>query len=298
MKINHFSLKLLTAICLLSFCSCSVRISDFDQYQKMMLPNYGVTIAEQSKAKVVVFNFNDAGSSYAKHAQLGQSLALEVENTLSDQKIVELIDRKVANKLNDEIALAEMNNAASSYRGPRLADYAIIGVISKSGYQKGVSGSLKIYELPSMKVMENFEFSGIRSDGRDAIDNISSNLKRFFSRKAYILEKRALGNKVIFKISQGHKDGVNKSSKFDIVRETNYHNVVTDKTKIDEIIIASGRVSRRINSDSSWVVLDKKEYNDKIRIGDAVVLKHKRGFLKKIVKYSKNIAVLIADRVL
>ena len=296
MKVKRFYFKFLIKICLLFCISCSPKITNFDQYKKQILPNHSFTPTE--KRKVVVFNFNDDGSYYSKYYKLGQSIALEVENTLVAQKTVELIDRKVAKKLKDEITLAEINDVYSSYSGPRVADYAIIGSISKSGYQRGISGSLKIYELPSMKVMESLRFSGLNSNGRDAIDNISPNLKRFFTRKAYILEKRILGNKIIFKISQGHKDGITKSRKFDIVRETVRLNSTTNNAKTDEIIIASGKVSTRVNSNSSWVILDKKTYNDKIRIGDTVILKNKRGFFTKIGKYSKNMFALMADRVL
>lgn len=285
-------LKTLFILCFLFCCNCTAKISNFNQYQKEIIPTSQNVPNEEDlksiKPKVVVFDFNVGDNSYAKHSNIGRSLAVNVENYLTNQKTIELIDRKVAEKLKDEIVLSQLKNIEASYNGPQVADYAISGDISKSGYKRGVSGSLKIYEIPSMRVVENFAFSGIADDGKDAINNISPKIKNFFSKKAYILEKKSLNGKAIFKISQGSNDGIDNSMKFNIINKTQSYNSITKNTQVEKRIIATGKVSNIIGPDSSWIVLDKTEYNNQIRLGDVVIFKHNRSFFEKVAHSINN----------
>ena len=336
---------------LLLLSSCGPKISNFDLYNQQYFPKSNfMPNAEQldgKKPKLVVFNFAHNDNKIASQASLEKTLAVEVEAILSNNRLVEIIDRNIAKKLEKEVLLSQLTNSDVSYEGPQVADYAISGIISnaafdrkyssgmvlynkdrgfyrtppKFNYKAQSSGILKVYEIPSMKVLENVEFAGIakrsenvrksggvsisgvidigvqnaqgldrddglvRKSGQNAIDNIASNLKNIFAKKAYILGKKSFNNKSIFKINAGFDDGIKKGDKFDIMGSFEMVNPITNKIEVENRILGSGVVSDKINPKFSWVVLDKKEYNDKIRLGDVVKFKYKTRLSKKIANF-------------
>ena len=346
--------KLIPTLTLLFFCACSPKISHFNAYLPHHLPETdfmpSTDLAEGKLPKVVVFNLEEGKNEVAKQADLGSSITVAVENILSQNRLVELVDRKAAEKLKKEVALAEISKSGS-YKGPQVADYAISGNILnasfnkkyKSGliipdgqggwikipasfnYSSDVSGNLKIYEIPSMKVIKDFEFSGIesrkedvktnnnvtiggifefggqkaeglnrddglvRNAGKDAIENIAPEIKNFFAKKAFILEKRVLKKKVIFKISAGKKDGLKKGDEFEIIGKYEIVNPLTKKSEIEERIIVSGKVSNQIDPKSSWIIIDDKDAVNQIRLGDMVKFKYERSFFSKMKRFILNL---------
>ncbi|MFT6332637.1 MAG: hypothetical protein ACJAW3_000980 [Lentimonas sp.] len=327
--------------------SCSSKISNFNSYLPHHLPKTSfmpsAELAEGNLPKVVVFEFEEGKNKTANQADLGNSITVAVENVLSQNSLAQLVDRKAAKKLKKEVALAEMNKSGI-YKGPQVADYAISGSILNASFDKkyrggyiiptgnggftrvlpsftyrgGVSGNLKIYEIPSMKVIKDFEFVGkrakkeevkasnniviaglfefggqkseglkrddglVRRAGKEAIENIAPEIKSFFARKAFILEKRVLRKKSIFKISVGKSDRIKIGDKFEIIGQYEIENPLTGESEIEHRIITSGKVSNKINPDYSWVLVDDKESVNRIRLGDVVRFKYERGFFDKI----------------
>lgn len=345
--------RVLPIILLLFFSSCSPTISNFNSYLPQVLPRTDFMpspdLAEGKSPKIVVFELDDKSNETAKQAELGKSITVAVENVLTQNRLAELVDRSAAEKLEKEIALAEMNKTGS-YKGPRIADYAISGAIGNAGFAKkyssgfvlpnkdgsftrippkftystSVLGNLKVYELPSMQVVENFEFSGrksrseevktdnnlsvggliefggqkaeglnrddalVRSAGIEAIDDISFDIKNFFAKKAFIMEKRSLKDKSIFKISAGSLDGIKQGDKFEVIGKYEINNELTGKTEIERRIIASGVVADKIDPNSAWVLIDDEETENLIRLGDMVQFKYKRSFGSKVLKVANG----------
>lgn len=249
-------MKIKYLMAILFVTSCAPTIKDFNKYQKQFLSETEFMPSEenlQGKApKVVVFEFDEANIDTAKQADLGNSIAKSVENVLSTNRLAEIVDRKSATKLQKEVQLAEMNKTGA-YKGPRIADYAISGAISnadyaikytsgstyinpKNGqivslppryvYTSNVAGNIKVFELPSLQVVDSFEMKGknvrsenvqsnggfslggikiggedvsgtarddgmVRKAGEDAVDEASTDIKNFFAKKGYILEKKS-----------------------------------------------------------------------------------------------------------
>ena len=186
MKSNF--IKILTLFTLLF--SCAPSISNLENYQKQFISKSDYAPDEatlNSKIpKVVVFDFEENEIEVAKQSSLGKSVAKNVENIISKYRLAELVDRSASSKLQKEIQLSEMNKTGS-YKGPKIADYAISGSISnasfsgkysagstfinpKNGqiasvppkytYKSEFSGNLKIYELPSLTVVKNIQLGG------------------------------------------------------------------------------------------------------------------------------------------
>lgn len=335
-----------SALALLA-ASCAPTISNFDEYQKQFLTKSSFLPTAENldgkPQKVVVFALDENSNDVATQAGLGTSIANNVENVLSQNKLAELIDRKASGKLQKEIALSEMNKTGS-YKGPKVADYAISGSISNAGftskyssgstivnpktgyvtsipprfsYASEVSGNLKIYELPSLTVAENIEFTGksarsenvqnngginlfgikaggkdsegakrddslVRKAASDAIDNARIAIKNFFAKKGYILEKRVYKNKSIFKISLGSSDGVEQGDKLEIIGQYETENSITGQSETEKRIITTAKISDKIDMKTSWIIIDDLAKADKIRLGDMVKVKYSKSFSDKL----------------
>ena len=324
--------------------SCAPKIKNFDLYQKQFLTKSQFLPDKESlegkAAKIVVFPFTENDNQVATQAAVGVSIANEIENVVSQNRLGALVDRSAARKLEQEIKLSEMNKTGS-YKGPQVADYAVSGSISNAGFTKKysdgstyinpktgaintippkftysseVAGNLKIYELPSMAVVENIEFKGgavrkedvqqnggvslggfriggtqavgidrddalVRNAAKAAIKNVVVDLKNALAHKGFVLEKRVLEKKTIFKISIGSNLAIKNGDKFEVIGQYEIENPITGETEIERRIIATGVISNIIDPKSSWVVLDDEKNTSKIRLGDAVKMKYKKNFL-------------------
>lgn len=195
----------------------------------------------------------------------------------------------------------------------------LTSVPARYKYSSRVSGNLKIYELPSLAVAESIEFSAkesrtenarqdggvsignwqfggkkvagakkddslVRKSGKSAIQDIEVDIKNFLAKKGYILEKRVLDKKTIFKITLGSLDGIKHGDKFEVSGKYENENPLTNKIETERRIITTGAVSDKINSRTSWVVIDNSKKIDAIRLGDTVRLKYKRSNFSKASK--------------
>ncbi len=329
-------MKIKYLLTILFLASCAPTIKDFNKYQKQFLSETEFMPSEENlegKApKVVVFEFDEANIEIAKQADLGNSIAKSIENV---QK---------------EVQLAEMNKTGA-YKGPRIADYAISGAISnadyaskyssgstyinpKNGqvistppryvYTSNVAGNIKVFELPSLQVVESFEMKGknvrsenvqsnggislgaikiggenvagtarddgmVRKAGGDAVDEASTDIKNFFAKKGYILEKRTLDGKSIFKINIGSVDGIKHGDKFEVIGQYETQNPITGKSEIERRVIATGRVSQLIDPKNCWIVLDDKNQESAVRLGDIVKIKYTKSVIKSALKVANNL---------
>jgi hypothetical protein len=348
MKIKYLAILLLAA-------SCSTTIKNLDQYQKQFLAKTEFMPTkenlENKPPKIVVFALDENNNEIATQTQLGNTIANNVENVLAQNRLAELVDRKANNKLQKEIALTEMNKTGA-YKGPKVADYAISGTISNAGfsskyssgstfinpktrqivsippkytYSSDVSGNLKIYELPSLTVVQTIEFAGkksrsenvqqngglnlgglqiggeqakginrddnlVRQAGEDAVSEIAVDIKNALAKKGYILEKRTLDNKTAFKISLGSEDGLKQNDKFEVTGKYEIENAITGESEIESRIIAQGSVSNIIDPKSSWVVVEDTKQAEKIRLGDSLKMKYKKSPFSGVIKITKSLA--------
>ena len=346
-------MKIKSLILALVLASCAPTIKDFNKYQKQFISQtefMPTTENLEGKApKVVVFEFDEANIDSAKQADLGNTIAKSVEVVLSKNRLAEIVDRKSAVKLQKEVQLAEMNKTGA-YKGPRIADYAISGGIAnadfaskyssgttfinpkdrqvitippKYTYSSDVAGNLKIYELPSLTVVQTIEIVGkksrsenvqqngglnlgglqiggeqvkgssrddglVRRAGEDAISNALVDLKNALAKKGYILEKRTLDKKTIFKISLGSEDGIKQNDKFEVSGQYEIENAITAESEIERRVIGSGSVSDKIDPKSAWVVIDDAKQAEVIRLGDVVKMKYKRGSFDGVLRATKS----------
>ena len=179
-------------LAVLNVASCAPKINNLSLYQKQFITKTSHLPSKEQLAgkspKIAVFKFEESDDT-AKQSALGKSVANNIENILTNNKLAKLVDRRASKKLKKEIQLSELNKTGS-YKGPQVADYAISGAISSASFTKKyssgssffnpktgtythippsfkykaeIAGNLKIYDLPSMQVHDNIDFHGYTS---------------------------------------------------------------------------------------------------------------------------------------
>ena len=92
-------------------------------------------------------------------------------------------------------------------------------------------------------------------------------LKKFFKKTGYVVEKRSLKGKSIFAINIGEENGIKEQDNVEVVRIVSNHNPLTDEDEEIQEKICTGTIADKVFEKRSWVVFEKHCQN-KIRLGD------------------------------
>lgn len=183
-----------------------------------------------------------------------------------------------------------------------------ISISTRSIYQytSTVDGVIKIFKLPKMEIVktidinssyienenatvgnsrievQNFSFdTSQKIDAKNydsnvvyqaikrAVQNAERDIKKFFQKKGYVLEKRALKKKYIFAINIGEKNGIKPQSKVAVVRTNVTTNPLTDEEEEVQETICTGIIADKVFKKRAWIVFEKTCQN-KVRLGDKV----------------------------
>ena len=240
---------------------------------------------------------------------IDRDAALKLKNEIQLAEINKTGSFK-GNIVADYTISGDITNAAFSSRYKKggvfySKEHGLIKIPAKFKYTSEVSLDIKINSIPSLDVVKSISGSGKSSRSEDAgsdgvldlivgkkaessvkqddgltalaakraLQNISHKIKDFFAPQGYILEKRILDKKEIYKISLGFNDGVKQNDFLKIIGKYQNQNPITSEIEIEERIIANGRVSNLINSNSAWV---KLKIIDKVRLGDKVKINYEK----------------------
>lgn len=180
------------------FTGCGTAISNINAYNKKPLkptkfmPSKDM-ISGKSLPKVIIMDLDDSPSKTAAQADLGKSLAGNINSQLSKGKSVDILKRVKKADITEELKLAELSDAMG---GEELgsANYIIGGKITnasftrefqaKKGYRNkrgryvvipaklhyttSVKGYVKIYQLPSLHVVGTFDFEDNKARSEEA----------------------------------------------------------------------------------------------------------------------------------
>ncbi|VAW59119.1 hypothetical protein MNBD_GAMMA08-595 [hydrothermal vent metagenome] len=192
---NKFIFPILTSSILLSGCIGGTNIKSVSDFQREPLVKASVmpTKAQLSGAKirVIVFDADDSNVGLAKSSKIGSAISNKVENLLSETG-VEIVDRKLAAKLQKEIQLAELKGRRD-YKGPEVADFSITGKVVTANftqtysaasnwvddkgkshytppsckYSVSVEATLKVHALPSLQPVDTITITDTESKSQD-----------------------------------------------------------------------------------------------------------------------------------
>jgi hypothetical protein len=294
-------LLLLFLLLCFSVAGCAPTIANLAEYHAVQLSQADfMPTAEQvksGKVKVVVFPLTE-NTDLAKRTNLGAVTAGAVESQLADGA-VELVDRNNAAKLRQEVQLAEINDHGT-YNGPEVADFAISGSVDKATLgndRAAVSGKIKIIRLPSLKIVKTITFSDsilgtsgnsslVVTAATDAIHSARIELKNYFAKKGYVLEKRSKNDETIYKINLGTEDGLKTGDTCQIYTISRTVNAITQEETTEELLLGEGTVSNQIGTNYSWLIIEDADMQSPVRLGDYIKLKHSKEMLEG---YSKGI---------
>ncbi|QED23451.1 hypothetical protein [Candidatus Deianiraea vastatrix] len=131
--------KLLVLSILFTVCGCtSYKIKNFEQYKTVKTSSSDASNPVSKKKSIIVIPFDESGE-YSSKNQVGQTLSNLIEKALVENKYAKVEDRKLIEKLKDEIKLHEMNSSTTSFTGPQIADYAITGKINSAAFSQSTS---------------------------------------------------------------------------------------------------------------------------------------------------------------
>jgi hypothetical protein len=315
---------------------CGTAIKNLDSYNKdtlkptQFMPPKDV-ISGKSLPKVIIMDLDDAPSKTAEQAGLGTSMAGNIDSQLSKGKSVDILKRVKKSNITEELKLAELSDAMG---GEDLgsANYIISGkitgasfthefqaksnYINKSGkyvhtpakffYTATVKGMVKIYQLPSLKVVGTFDFEDnkarseqaptsflgfgktdtshkvtrddgmVRGAGVDAVNSLRLPLKNFFAKRGYVFEKRSKDDDVIVKVTLGAKNGAKEGEKVFFYTEEQSSNALTGETYIETIKIAEGTISNQIRPETSWIIINEVYKGKELRAGDYIKIEYEK----------------------
>ncbi len=324
---------------LLFLSGCGASIDSLEAYTPVPLENSAFMPTKEEiksgKTKVILTPINDASFMLAQKANLGQSLYVELERQLSTSGTVEILDRTASEKFEKEIRLSELNQASKmSEVDLFVAKYAISGSLSnaqfvsrfvetqrwqdKEGkthiipahyiYTASVSGILKIYAIPSMKVLKTIEFSDsarrtgdiyypadvggmLNQAGRSAIHSTRHDFKNYLAPKGYIMQQRSDGEKKIVQVNIGKADGLETGEEVDIYSVRSNTNPFTQEEEVESVKIAKGLISDKLNAHHAWIIIE--EQHQEIKLGDYIKANYSKEFFDYVNDFAKEYSGMI-----
>ncbi|MEY4980537.1 MAG: hypothetical protein RLZZ352_2807 [Pseudomonadota bacterium] len=329
MQVNLKTFGALALVLVATGCAHKA-ISDFDKYRSAPLVETEVMPTpeqlQSQRTKIVVLEADDS-SLRGRLPEAGILQTRKIEAVLTGSS-VEIVDRSLARKLTQEIAAINLSGEVSKpYTGPAVASTVVKSFVNNVSsdykytpssvseykgkrvvnphyctYTAGAAGEIRIYELPSFRLLRTFAINGdvsskeeaqCRNDKslfldlqrkavEDSVQRSRVELKNVFAPKGYVVDKRISDKNVIFKVMVGKLQGAAGGDKLRIFTVRKNVNLLTKKTEFEEVEIATGVFAdgSTITDDSAWIIPDDPEQAKKIRLGDFVKVEYKKGLLE------------------
>jgi len=335
---SHFAF---TAIAVsIALVSCKPTIKDLNAYQKKAVTQTEFMPSEEQLAKnvptVVILPFSDS-TEFAKQTNFSTQIPNKLEKVLVSNKLASIAPRDAFVKLADEIKMAELNNQSTSSINANGANYAIVGDVSNVSfssedvtseseptnnvsailaatgkrdriyrYTSALNASVKIYELPTLKLIDSIIFDGSATNNEkakikkdtllsrefedpktfdanvvmqaleNAVNRHAVELKNTFAKTGYVSEVRNKGSKIIAKISLGSADGLKHGDKIILQQKYTSEDSLSGKSVVDTKVLGQAIVTNQITANAAWVVVPE-EVAKELKIGDVAKVFYKNG---------------------
>ena len=317
MNKRHFLLSSIAAAALLAGCAAPIGKDAFVNFKPTNIQSADIMPTEADlqvqQLKVVVYDADGKANSWARDADLGSTIGKSIESTISASG-VEIVDDALAAKLTDVLKLAEADGRAS-YAGPKIANYAIRSTITAAQYgasynpassftdKKGktsytpasyshsasVKADIRIYEIPSLKLMHTINASGsasfsdshtganqasgrglLQQAAQDAIKSAAPELSKQFAPTGYVDSKRSDGKRAIFSITLGTQNGLKPGSKVDIYDVQTTQSGFSKTQSTEEVLVAKGIVTNMVEPSRAWIQVDDESNAARVLRGNRV----------------------------
>lgn len=168
-------------------------------------------------------------------------------------------------------------------------------------YTAVVTANLTVYSLPSLETATSVQAEGsvstseetrnsncnaggaglLRGAAQEAVQVKRDVLQNFFAPKGYVLERRALEDDNVFRVSLGEQYGAKEGAEVRIFKTVESTNPLTGEATTEERKVAEGLVTNQVNSDTSWIRVGEPEAAQKIRMGHQVKIHYERSLFEK-----------------
>jgi hypothetical protein len=165
-----------------------------------------------------------------------------------------------------------------------------------------IQGEMTIIKIPENKIIttKSLKKCAVKNTARrmynldsllvyatqEAINDEKNYLYNLFAKKGYIFEIRRKDDELILHVTLGKNDGAKPGEKVYIYTIKEKKVPFSDEIKKDEVKIGEGTISNIVDSDDSWVVVDKKK--EEIKIGDYVKPIHKTKWWQRVGRTFKD----------
>jgi hypothetical protein len=305
---------------LISSCSSITEVQQFDQYQSIRLQKtqFMPTLDDLSEASYDIAVAVDNGKiKMAEQTNLAIVLSNALENLIEQTGNVNIVSREKSGKLLHEVLIAE-DRQINGWQGELFARYFLFGKITHASFNRKfqagfyskrsgfdvsqhyysprcmmtafVSGALKIYQMPSMKVLKTIHFEDNQQAGEDVKNKedcdklsnknhllvnatldgiwaIRSKLFNYFAIKGYVMSAKQKNGSIIVETTL-KQNRVNAGDKVLIYHIKKVNNPLTQMDEQIEEKVAEGIVTDLSNSKRTWIRMGHSE--DDIMIGDIV----------------------------
>jgi hypothetical protein len=159
-------------------------------------------------------------------------------------------------------------------------------------YESCVNGSVKIYTLPELATKNSYSFSSCnlyfqdtlyaslmkksdpsltRKSAQKGIYSKLNSIKNNFSKKGYIFERKINEDKDnIFNITLGYNQGIKEGQTANIYTTKNSFSPLLNEKIKQKTFIGKAVISDQVFENNAWIILEKLNENEVIKIGDEV----------------------------
>lgn len=168
-------------------------------------------------------------------------------------------------------------------------------------YNATVTANLAVYSLPSLDTAKSVQAEGsvstseetrnsncnaggdglLREAAQEAVQVKRDVLQNFFAPKGYVVERRALEDDNVFRVSLGEEYGAKEGADVRIFKTVESTNPLTGETTVESRKVAEGVITNQVNSDTSWVRVGEPEAANKVRMGHQVKIHYERSLFEK-----------------
>lgn len=169
-------------------------------------------------------------------------------------------------------------------------------------FRVDVTLHIRVYRLPEMSQMGTFEFDGRSSSETETnnskcpisegqVDSLLKNASSVAVREHqykllntlvppfFVLERRqkpGQKDEALFRTTLSNSKGAKAGAKVNFFRRELKQNPLTNEQTVEEILITEGTITKDIDNNGSYVLVEKEAMINKLQLGDVVKIEHDR----------------------
>lgn len=273
--------------------SCSPTIKDFDKFktQPLKMDKYlpGKESLKKNKIVVAILDFDTTNSPIANNLGLGNIISSKIENVLVKNRNIQILDRKIANKLKGYIKDGNLKTIPNDVLGNISLDYIITGSFDKAETSKrylnklasNVIGGILINttNCGNSKSCETGRNIGNAMNVADAVVNpgywiyngeVAGNIKIYDASNMLLIESITFNgsSEMVEDVSLLANNNGKNGNISAIIKHALDNSLITFKNRLHNIFIYNGYILEKRAYDGKTIFRINLGSNDGLAMGD------------------------------